>query len=85
MAWSKPLDNTGRYSTNRERSFGAVATVPDQQATLLRPDAFLVDRTTRTVTAIGFTFPNDANLGHKCAINGTSTNSGLPTPHAQTR
>ena len=58
------LDDPGRYSTHRERSFGTVATVPDQ-ATLLRPHAFLVDRTTRTVTTIEFTFPDDANLGRK--------------------
>ena len=58
------LDNTGRCSIHRERSLGAVATVPDQ-ATLLRPGAFLVDRTTRTVTAIEFTFPDDANLERK--------------------
>ena len=58
------LDDTGRYSTHRERSLGAVATVPDQ-ATLLRPGAFLVDRTAQTVTAIEFTFPDDANLGRK--------------------
>ena len=58
------LDDTGRYSTHRERSLGAVATVPDQ-ATLLRPCAFLVDRATRTVTVIEFTFPDDANLGRK--------------------
>ena len=49
------LDDTGRYGIHRERSLGAVATVPDQ-ATLLRPDAFLVDSTARTVTAIEFTF-----------------------------
>ena len=29
------------------------------------PDAFLVDRTTRLVTAIEFTFPDDANLRRK--------------------
>ena len=58
------LDDAARYSTHRERSLGAVATVPDQ-ATLLRPNAFLVDRTTRAVTVIEFTFPDDANLGRK--------------------
>ena len=42
------LGDAGRYSIHRERSLGAVATVPDQAA-LLRPDAFLVDRTTRLV------------------------------------
>ena len=58
------LDDPGRYSTHRERSLGTVATVPDQ-ATLLRPDAFLVDRTARKGTAMEFTFPDDANLGRK--------------------
>ena len=58
------LGDAGRYSTHRERSLGTVATVPDQAA-LLRPDAFLVDRTARSVTAIEFTFPDDANLGRK--------------------
>ena len=58
------LDGAGRYNGHRERSLGAVATVPDQAA-LLRPGAFLVDRTTRAVTAIEFTFPDDANLGRK--------------------
>ena len=58
------LGDTGRYSIHRERSLGAVATVPDQAA-LLRPDAFLIDRTARSVTAIEFTFPDDANLGRK--------------------
>ena len=58
------LDDPGRYSAHRERSLGTVATVSDQ-ATLLRPDAFLVDRTARKVTAIEFTFPDDANLGRK--------------------
>ena len=34
--------------------------------TLLRPDALLVDHLTRKkVTAIEFTFPDDANLGRK--------------------
>jgi hypothetical protein len=59
------LGDAGRYSIHRERSLGAVASVPDQQATLLRPGAFLVDRTARAVTAIEFTFPDDANLGRK--------------------
>ena len=45
------LGDTGRYSTHRERSLGTVATVPDQAA-LLRPDVFLIDRTARSVTAI---------------------------------
>ena len=58
------MDDPGRYSTHRERSLGTVAAVPDQ-ATLLRPGAFLVDRTARKVTAIEFTFPDDANLGRK--------------------
>ena len=49
---------------HRERSLGTAATVPDQ-ATLLRPDAFLVDRTGRKATTIEFTFPDDANLGRK--------------------
>ena len=58
------LDDAGRFSIHRERSLGTVATVPDQAA-LLRPDAFLIDRTSRSVTAIEFTFPDDANLGRK--------------------
>ena len=58
------LDDPWRYSIHRERSLGTAATVPDQ-ATLLRPDAFLVDRTARKATAIEFTFPDDANLGRK--------------------
>ena len=48
----------------KKNSLGTVATVPDQ-ASLLRSDAFLVDRTARKVTAIEFTFPDDANLGRK--------------------
>jgi hypothetical protein len=58
------LDDAERFSIHRERSLGTVATVPDQAA-LLRPDAFLIDRTSRSVTAIEFTFPDDANLGRK--------------------
>ena len=58
------LGDTGRHSTHRERSLGAVATVPDQ-ASLLRPDELLIDRTARSVTAIEFTFPDDANLAGK--------------------
>ena len=58
------LNDPGRYSTHRKRSLGTVATVPDQ-ATLLRPGAFLVDRPARKATAIEFTFPDDANLGRK--------------------
>ena len=58
------LGDNGRHSTHRERSLGAVATVSDQ-ASLLRLDAFLIDRTARSVTAIEFTFPDDANLERK--------------------
>ena len=58
------LNDTARHSIHRERSLGAVATVPDQ-APLLRPDAFLIDRIARSVTAIEFTFPDDANLERK--------------------
>ena len=58
------LDDPGRCSIHRERSLGTVAAVPDQ-ATLLRPGAFLIDRTARKATAIEFTFPGDANLGRK--------------------
>ena len=48
----------------KKNSLGTVATVPDQ-ASLLRSDAFLVDRTARKVTAIEFTFLDEANLGRK--------------------
>ena len=58
------LDGSGHRSIHRERSLGAVATAPDQ-APPLRPDAFLIDRTARSVTAIEFTFPDDANLERK--------------------
>ena len=47
-----------------EVSLGTVAAVPDHAA-LLRPDALLIDRTARSVTAIEFTFPDDADLGRK--------------------
>ena len=58
-------------------------------AALLRPDAFLIDRTARSVTAIEFTSGSPSRTtptwGATCATNGKSMSSGSPTPHAQTR
>ena len=53
----------GRYEVLRERSLGSIAASgidPEHEA--LRPDAFLIDHSEKTVTPIEFSVPDDARL-----------------------
>ena len=62
----KPPPQPCALTTTASGTWAPLRPFRTKPLTLLRPDALLVDHLTRKkVTAIEFTFPDDANLGRK--------------------